>query len=158
MFKKEVMFIIFAGVLIVIFLSLAHYYIRLPNPQLPGAKVTIGTTTFSVEVASTTLARVRGLSGRDGLGEGDGMFFLFSSPGSYGFWMKDMKFPIDIVWINNSSVVGFAENAAPEPGKTLWNLIIYNPPGPVDRVLEVNSGDVKKYGIKAGDNVSISGF
>jgi len=124
--------------------------------KMKQARLTVGASAFSVEVASTTLARANGLSGRDGLGEDEGMYFIFGGPGNYGFWMKDMKFPIDIIWINGGKVAGFAENAAPQPKTPLWGLKIYYPPEPVDRVLEVGAGTVEKYKIKIGDSVSLT--
>lgn len=124
-----------------------------PQKTLKAAEIKIGENVFAVEVASTTISRARGLSGRDGLGENKGMFFIFDGLDSYGFWMKDMKFPIDIIWIKNDRVVGVTENAAPEPGVPLRNLKIYSPPEPVDRVLEVPAGTVKRRGIKVGDKV-----
>ncbi len=130
-----------------------YYFFGARNQAPHGAQVVVGTKTFRVEIASTTLEKGLGLSGRASLAEGSGMFFIFDAPSSYGFWMKDMKFPIDIIWISGDRVVGFAENAAPEPGKALWNLKIYEPPQAVDRVLEVNAGDVAKYEIKVGSPV-----
>ncbi len=159
-FIIAVLFVVLAAVVF------GYYFLGMQNPALRKAQVTIGTKTFQVEVASTTLERARGLSGRDSLAEDSGMFFIFDAPSDYGFWMKDMKFPIDIIWIKGSpsqilpgktwegKVAGFAENAAPEPSKSVWDLKIYYPPEPVDRVLEVNAGDVAKYGIKVGDKVS----
>jgi uncharacterized membrane protein (UPF0127 family) len=151
--------------------ALGYYYLGARSPALRGAQVTVGAKTFQVEIASTTFEKARGLSGRDGLSDGTGMFFVFNVPSDYGFWMKDMKFPIDIIWIRSDSpsqvspgetwegeVVGFAQNAGPESRKSLLGLKIYYPPEPADRVLEVNAGDVKKYGIKVGDSVSFSGF
>ena len=71
--------------------------------------------------------------------------------------MKDMNFPIDIIWIAGSKVAGFAENAAPQPGARLWELSIYTSPDGVDKVLEVNAGVVAKDNIKVGDTVTESG-
>ncbi|MDO8537023.1 MAG: DUF192 domain-containing protein, partial [bacterium] len=100
------------------------------------------------------ISRARGLSGRESLNEGEGLLFLFDGFGNYGIWMKDMKFAIDIVWIKNDRVVGFAENVAPEPGKELWSLKLHYPPEPVDKVLEFNAGSVQRSGIKIGDRFS----
>ncbi len=144
-------------VICIALIVLAAFYAVLsrPNQQLKQTEVIIGSTTFNVEVASTTIALARGLSGRDGLSEDQGMLFLFSGYDKYGFWMKGMKFPIDIIWIKGNAVAGFSEEAAPEPGTPLWKLKIYHPPEPVDKVLEVNAGTVQKYGIKPGDSVVI---
>ena len=128
-----------------------------PNPPLHMTRIAIGNAVFSVEVASTTIEQARGLSGRAGLESNEGMLFPFDSPGIRSFWMKDMNFPIDIIWIGGGKVVGFAENALPQPGVPLWSLKIYSSPGGVDTVLEVNAGTVAKDGIKVGDPATISG-
>src|SRR5581483_9076382 len=128
------------SVLVVLVILYVAYLFFFPhaNPPLPQNAVTIGSHTFQVEIASTTLQKTLGLSGRDGLGDGEGMLFLFSdSPGVQNFWMKDMKFSIDIIWIAGNKVVGFAEDAAPQPGVPLWGLKIYSSPDYVDKVLEV---------------------
>lgn len=113
-------------------------------------RVTIGGAEFVVEVANTAYARMQGLSGREALPEGKGMLFLFDPPASVGFWMKDMRFPIDIVWIFAGSVVGVEANASPDdsPGRT-----IYYPPQPADAVLEIPAGSAAANGIGIGSAV-----
>ena len=123
---------------------------------LPTGEVKIGGQVFKVEVAKDMMSRSGGLSGRDKLDEGTGMLFIFDSLGKYGFWMKDMKFAIDIVWITGDKIVGFQENAQPEPTKTIFGLTTYYPPEKVDKVLELNAGAAAKYGIKMGDLVEFS--
>ena len=117
------------------------------------SKVRIGIKEFKVEVAGTPLARSEGLSLRDSLGLEEGMLFLFKDSGKHGFWMKDMKFAIDIVWIQGDRIVGFKKNAQPEPEKSMFNLTTYRPPTEVDKVLEINAGLVDQYGIGVGDKV-----
>lgn len=155
--KKVLLFFTFV-IFFVALSALAFFYfyiLQTPNAALRKVQVSIGNKTFEVEVANTAIERMRGLSGRDSLGENDGMFFVFDkTSSSYGFWMKDMKFPIDIIWINGGRVIGFSENVVPELGKPAWSLKIYYPPDAVDRVLEVNAGAVKKYDIKIGDQLT----
>mgnify|MGYP001591222898 CR=1 FL=1 len=126
-----------------------------------------------IEVRDTMLGRAQGLSGRtsESLGEDDGMLFVFASSSDYGFWMKDMLFEIDIIWIGEEKVaeekwddagsgvttkmkiVSISENAAPEPEKSLMSLTIYHPAAPVAYVLEVHAGTAARNGWKAGDEV-----
>lgn len=124
-----------------------------PESGYPRAVVTIGKDKYEVEIADTILRRTQGLSGREGLREGTGMLFPFGSLGVYGFWMKDMKFAIDIVWIAEGRVVGFSENVPPPTGLP---LTIYNPPQPVDTVLELTAGTVQGDGLTVGAAFSIS--
>jgi len=100
-----------------------------------------------VEVADTPALRTRGLSGREGLDESGGMLFIFDTPGEYGFHMKDMKFPIDIIWIGqNMRVVDIVTNLPPESyPETVTSS------EPAQYVLEVNSGFTSMYDIDIGD-------
>lgn len=115
-----------------------------------SARITVGGAEFAVEVADTAYTRMQGLSGREELPEGRGMLFLFNPPERAGFWMKDMKFPIDIVWISGGRVVGVEESVSPDdnPSRT-----VYYPPAPVDRVLEIPAGSAATAGITAGSVV-----
>jgi hypothetical protein len=170
-FKKKMILIVAIAFVIalVAVLGIWHSVFSRPNPALRGTHVTIGSAVFSAEVASTTVEQARGLSGRAGLGQDEGMLFLFSSPGVKNFWMKDMNFPIDMIWIGGGSpsqisqgktwegkVLGFVENAEPQPDMPLWSLNIYTSPDGVDTVLEVNAWMVTRDGIKVGDSVTIS--
>lgn len=159
MLKTKMILIVVIAILVVlcVILGIWRLVFSRPNPPLHITRITIENAVFSVEVASTTIEQARGLSGRAGLGQNEGMLFLFNSPGVQNFWMNDMKFPIDMVWIGGGKVLGFAENALPQPGAPLWSLRIYSSPGGVDTVLEVNAGTVAKDGIKVGDVVTISG-
>src|SRR4051812_1798797 len=58
-----------------------------------------------VDLATTPTTREQGLSGRAALPENHGMLFVFDTPGVYPFWMKDMNFPIDMIWISNDMKV-----------------------------------------------------
>lgn len=151
--KHSMAYIILACAAVVV---IAAYFLFFRSMPLLGSRKTeiaVGGNKFSVEVVSTVAASTRGLSGREKLGDGEGMLFVFPSAWSYPFWMKDMKFAIDFVWIHGNVVVGTTENAVPEPGKGILSLKIYYPPAPVDRVLEMNAGAVAKYNIRAGDHI-----
>ena len=143
-----------AIIFIVFFLAFAFgitLYARVAWGRLPIKKtIQIGATVFTVEVADTIALRAKGLSGHAPLGAKNGMLFIFKSPSSGAFWMQGMLFPLDFVWIKNGIVKGVTENARPmkEIGYKL-----YYPPLPVDNVLEVYAGTVKKFGIRVGDKV-----
>lgn len=139
--------------------GIAAYFLifRHANPPLPTNTVTIGEAKFNVEIASTSVEQARGLSYRADLGANDGMLFVFGNPGIQHFWMKDMNFSLDMIWISSDTVAGFEQNAEPEPGVSLLNLPIYTSPDNTDKVLEVNAGMVAKYNIKVGDTVTIGG-
>jgi uncharacterized membrane protein (UPF0127 family) len=119
-------------------------------------EVRIGSATIRAEIADTPEERSRGLSGRERLPENQGILFIFEEPGTYGFWMRGMRFPIDIVWISkDKKVVGITKNIPlPQPGIKDSELKIYYPPSPVLYVLETNAGWSEANQIKVGDIVS----
>jgi len=85
-----------------------------PDKGDVGGYVTVGSVKVLVDVADTPALREQGLSGRKSLEKGEGMLFVFDTPGIYSFWMKDMNFPIDIIWINqNKKIVYIKENVTP---------------------------------------------
>lgn len=113
------------------------------------ATLMIGDNTFQVDIARTDEARTRGLSGRESLEEGSGMLFIFEEPGQYSFWMRDMRFAIDIVWIDqDSKIIGIEKYVSPDT----YPQIFY-PKIPIKYVLELPSGNSEKFGIDIGDLV-----
>ena len=115
-------------------------------------KVKLAGQTIQAEVAATLEARAKGLSGRRVLKPGQGMLFVFDRADYYPFWMKEMRFPIDIVWIDNGQVVDFAAEAPPDhrPERP-----VYKPRAPASLVLELPAGFVQKYGLKMGDKAEL---
>ena len=71
--------------------------------------VQIGGRVFKTELAKTAGEQAKGLGGRPCIGPNQAMLFAFSKPGQYRFWMKDMKFPIDILWIDSAKRVAAQE-------------------------------------------------
>ncbi len=119
----------------------------------PMPSLQIGEVSINVEVVDTPEPMRIGLAKYSSLPENNGMLFIYSSPRPVVFWMKGMVFPIDIIWIADGKIVGFAENAVPEPGVADNELKKYIPNDPVDMVLEVNAGFVQKHELKVGDSV-----
>jgi len=119
--------------------------------------IEIGQGQWQIEVADEEEEQRQGLSGRQSLPTGQGMLFIYAQPGNYGFWMKDMNFPLDFVWISSDRVAGVTENVSPTQFTTydVVNLPLYYPPEAVNKVLEINAGQVEKFGIKAGDKVVV---
>lgn len=101
-----------------------------------GATVMVGGKMFHVEVVDTPEAMATGLSGRDGIGENQGMLFVFERDGAHAFWMKGMRFAIDIVWIDKDKrVVHVEQNVSPDDQQKM-----YKPPRHARYVLEVAAG------------------
>jgi hypothetical protein len=77
--------------------------------------VKIDGVSINIEIADTPEKRTQGLSGRSWLAKNQGMFFVYDKPDFYSFWMKDMKFPIDIIWINeNKKIIDISKNISPD--------------------------------------------
>lgn len=118
--------------------------------------VKINDLEIPVDLATTSEAVQKGLSGRSSLDQDKGMLFIFDKPSYYRFWMPDMNFPIDIIWIERNQVVGIEENISNNFNSV--NPVFYTPPEPVSRVLEVNAGFVSRNEIKIGDPVIVENF
>ena len=114
--------------------------------------VTIGNHSFKVTVVTSQKDQEIGLSKTKSLPQDQGMIFLFQKPDYYAFWMKNMKFPIDIIYINNATIVTIKNNAQ-APKNTKEVSPIYTPTGLADKVFEINAGLSEKYNFKNGDSV-----
>lgn len=125
-----------------------------------GAKVTVRVDTHRVSatVAAAPATQNKGLGGSQPLTDKQGLLFVYPEAQIPTYYMKDVSFPIDIIWINGDTVTDVTQNVAPEPGVAEDQLKRYSPPGPVDKVLEVNAGFASRYGIQPGDPIRISSF
>jgi uncharacterized membrane protein (UPF0127 family) len=109
-----------------------------PASQEALQTITVGGQMFKVEVAATAAARERGLSGRASLPPGQGMLFVFPSDVKPAFWMKEMNFPLDIVWLKSDRrIAGVARNVA-----TSTFPQTFSPAEPIRYVLEINAGEL----------------
>ncbi len=100
------------------------------------ATISNGLIDIPVDIADTELEREKGLSGTTSLPQNSGKLFIFNTSGDYGFWMKDMQYAIDIIWIDsNFRIIGITKDVAPES----YPEVFYSP-SPVKYVLEVNAG------------------
>jgi uncharacterized membrane protein (UPF0127 family) len=120
------------------------------------AIVNIGSRVFRADVADDIFSRAKGLSGREALAADEAMFFVFPLAWRYTFWMKGMKFDLDIVWIRKGLVVDISENIpAPAKNDSIFNIPKVKPSVAADAVLEIKAGIVRAGGIKIGDKVEI---
>jgi uncharacterized membrane protein (UPF0127 family) len=125
---------------------------------LGGKTATLHGHTIKLEIADTDAEQMKGLSDRDSLAKDSGMLFLFKQPGIYPFWMKDMRFSIDIIFLRDLKVVSIYNSVQPfitAGGVKQQNLTNYPPAAPSDRVLELNAGQAKEFGLQVGDEIAI---
>jgi uncharacterized membrane protein (UPF0127 family) len=117
----------------------------------PKPLVTINNHTINIELARTEDERRRGLSGREFLAKDTGLLFFFPTKDYHPFWNYQMKFPIDVVWIDNNFIVDKTtlpiDNGQP---------ITYRPRSPANYVLEVNAGLARNWTI--GQSVTLTGI
>lgn len=121
--------------------------------------ISIGSLSIKAQVASRTNDRKKGLSNRDSLPINEGLLFVFENSGKWTIWMKNMKFPIDIIWIDETpagekKIVDIATDAIPQPEKKDEELKRYQPQSQAKYVLEINAGLANLNNLKVGDTVN----
>jgi uncharacterized protein len=119
-------------------------------PNMEQELVRIGDAAVTADVVTSPEAIMRGLGGRDALQEDTGMLFVFSDTRMRSFWMKGMRFAIDIIWIREGRIVGVTKRVLSEPGVPDRYLRRYLSPNPVDMVLEIQEGWAEMHGISNG--------
>lgn len=113
------------------------------------SEIVFGSKQFHAEVASTPAAREQGLSNRDELATDDAMVFVFDTAGTQCFWMRDMKFAIDIVWLDEQDEVAYIERRV-DPS-TYPKSFCHD----AKHVLEFAAGTVEQLKVKVGDPVDL---
>lgn len=116
--------------------------------------ILINGKSFEVEIAKTDAQKEKGLAKYKKISDNFAMEFPFEKIGYYSFWMKDMKFSIDIIYVNKNKIVQIFKNV-PYPKSDNLPLVIYKSSVLADTVLEINGGLSQKYDFKKGDNIKI---
>lgn len=123
-------------------------YIRQSEESVPE---TVSKSAFQFEIADTEAKRMQGLSGRADVPPGWGLLFVFERPERYGFWMKDMLVPIDIIWLaDDGTVLGIDENVSPDTFPDP-----FYPPRAVRLVLETRAGEARAQGWDVGIRIPL---
>lgn len=127
--------------------------------HLPEATVIFldsSTQPISIYIADTPEEREAGLAAVPDLLSNQGMLFLFDEPQQPVFWMKDVDYPIDILWLYDTTIIDSTTNLEPEsPSTALENYQRYAPNVPVTAVLEVPAGFVQDQNITIGQVIEI---
>lgn len=132
-----------------------------PQADSPGdASVRIGgEATYTVDMAVKPEERQQGLSGRETMARNAGMLFVFEEEQQLQFWMKDMRFPLDIIWIDGQCRLIDVATDVPTPPPNADNHEIprAQSPSPARYVLELNAGEWARAGLSPGDLVEFLG-
>ena len=107
-----------------------------------------------VELAPDPATREQGLMYRDRMPDGNGMLFFFPVTSEYAFWMKNVRMPLDIIWLDESHRVVWIVHEAPPCGGEA--CVVYQPPRNATFVIEVTGGFARLEGIRIGERVTIS--
>ncbi|NTW27368.1 MAG: DUF192 domain-containing protein [Candidatus Moranbacteria bacterium] len=145
--KKYVALLLAGSLLAFLFGYLFIYQYSVAGNEVVSIK--LHEKTFRAEVVTSQQAMAKGLGQRDDLCENCGMLFEFPKAAKHSFWMKDMRFPLDIIWITQGKIVYIEKNVQ----STFLETI--TPPENADMVLEINAGIVDQLGVKVGDVVKL---
>lgn len=153
--------LLIVGLLLFIIFAVAIFAMSGSSMQLAlgGKTAELKGQTVKLEIADSQDEREKGLSKRSSLPQDTGMLFLFDKPDRHSFWMKDMVIPIDIIFLKDDKVVTIYSDVQPFVGakeNNVQNLVLYSPDEPANRVLELNAGQAKKYGLKDGDKIKFN--
>lgn len=119
------------------------------NEEVRQPTMKFGSRTIAIEEANSSRDRERGLSGREGITDSYGMLFDFERKGQHCMWMKDMHFPIDILWLDeNKKVMEIASSIPPESFPSN-----FCPAEDATYVLEVQSGLSETAGVDVGEQL-----
>jgi uncharacterized membrane protein (UPF0127 family) len=114
--------------------------------------LSVGSAKIRIGIAQTEADRERGLSGRASLGADEGLFFIGDAPDYIGIWMKDMNFPIDVIWFDSDMKVIYI---IPDMEPSSYPSVFY-PKSLAKYVLEVNAGTVQNENIKIGQTAKLT--
>lgn len=153
---KKILFLFGVFLAVAIGLYFAKDYL-MNMPATPDSKktstVTINNHSFRVTEVSSQKDREIGLSKTESISSDQGMLFVFDKADYYSFWMKNMKFPIDIIYITEDTINTIETNVQ-LPKNNTGNPTTYRPEKPSDKVLEIQAGLSDEYGFKVGDKVT----
>ncbi len=156
--SKFKQFIIIIGLAILVLLISSYYWSSNSDSEKNVKKISdtkkeiyIDDVKLAVDIADEPHEQTQGLSDREYMAANEGMIFIFQESFAPAFWMKDMKFGLDIIWIDaKNTIIGIEKNVLPETFPTT-----FSPPLPVKYVLEVNAGWSNKNKIGLGDKLKL---
>jgi uncharacterized protein len=116
------------------------------------AKVTVKDFELNADVPITSELISKGLAVKNQLKENEAMLFVFEEPAKYSFWMKDMKFPIDIIWLDSASKVVHIERNL-QPCASVFICTGYSPSADSQYILETVAGFAQRHNVNIGSDI-----
>lgn len=127
-------------------------FFSLFSGELKTVDIDVAGSRYVVEIADTALTQMRGLMGRQGLGENAGMLFVYEEDRHVQFWMKGVTFPLDMIFFSRcGEIVKIHDNAQPDSSDIVSSSVA------VRVVLELRGGASKRAEMRLGDRVSVKG-
>ncbi len=144
-------------VIIALLIPVGLFYVYLQNNNIPIKDfflpatpiMRIGDIPIKVEIANSDQERIIGLSNRDKFETANGLLFVFPETSYHSIWMKDMNFPIDVIWISEDlKVINIEENLTPDSYPRS-----FRPNTPARYALETNVHYADTFGLTEGQTV-----
>jgi uncharacterized protein len=123
-----------------------------PKDRYLKSYITINGFELTADLALTNEQKEKGLSVKDKLKESEAMLFIFEESAQHSFWMKDVKFPIDIIWLDSDGKVGHIEQNL-QPYVSVLICISYSPDIDSQYVLETVAGFTQRRNISVGTDI-----
>ena len=140
-------------VILIVILLITALFLIMKNKVLTKT-LSVGNIKLQIEIADSLTKQVQGLSGRDSLCENCGMLFVYDRPDFRSFWMRGMKFPLDLIFIRDGRIAEIVPNVpTPMPGQ---DIPLVHSQSAADAVLEVNAGLSFRNHLQIGDLVQES--
>jgi uncharacterized membrane protein (UPF0127 family) len=141
---RYIVYVIAGGVIL---LTIGATLILVSQMLQPKTRVQLGDGVFDAKVATTEAERQKGLGGVTSLGESEALLMVYGADSAWPIWMKDMKIPIDIVWLDkNKKVVDIVRDVSPDEGTDVTHI----PRAKARYVIELAAGTVTKKTIREG--------
>lgn len=143
------------GLILTALIVIGLYILSSPPPSPHGSLLTrsisVDGVPVRVKIADTDAVRMLGLSGHKPLQPDEGMLFVFDTEGTYAFWMKDMLFSLDILWLDGTGrIVHIEEDVSPETYPASFTS-----DSPARYVLEVPAGFADQHDIQIGEKANL---
>ncbi len=120
-----------------------------------SARAILGDETIDLEVTSTPQQQALGLMYRRELPDNRGMLFGFDPPRPVSFWMKNVRIPLDMIFVRDGKITAIESDVPPCQSRVCPT---YGPSTPVDGVIELRGGRAAELGLQVGDRVEIEFF